>query len=209
MDTKLGTVSIWIARAKTGDDFALADLHQRYWDDLVTLARKRLKRAPVADRDAEDVAQDAFIVMYESMQAGKIPRLKNRQQWIAFLTHIIACRTVNEYKRSTAMKRGGGKLIDMDTSTLNEIDAKDSPELRAIVNDCYDHYLRQLPDHLREFAELHLAGLTSTEIADQLGCVRRTVERKLQVLKLYWAEIAESHFEAEREADKRESEGQR
>ncbi len=198
MSTQIGSVSLWIAQAKEGDDYALLNLHRRYWEGLVNLARQRMKRAPVPDRDAEDVAQDAFIALYESLRSGKVPRLKDRQQWIAFLSHLVACRTINEYKRAMAQRRGGGRLVDLDPSEVAAIDRSElSPDHQALLNDCYRHYLENVPEHLRPFAELHLAGLSTTEIAEQLGCVRRTVERKLQVLREYWAGIAAVSLESE------------
>lgn len=195
MDTNLGTVSLWIAQAKTGDDIALAQLHYRYWSALVQLAKKRMARAPCPDRDAEDIAQDAFIALCHSMRSGKIPKLRDRNQLIAFLSHIIACKTVNEYKRNTTQKRGGGTMTFSDSRFLEAMDQRDTPMQEALVKDCYQFYLDCLPDHLRQFAELHLAGLNSTEIAAQLGCVKRTVERKLQLLKMFWKEIALDHFD--------------
>ena len=195
MESNLGTVSHWIANVKQGDQSALANLHRRYWPQLVQIAGKRLNFAPIHDRDAEDIAQDAFISMYQSLQAGKTPRLKNRHQWLAFLTHIIACRAVNEIRRATARKRGGLGQKEIGSHDIAVLDKSYSPQQQAILRDCYRYYVDSLPDHLREFAEFHLAGLNNSEIAEKLDCVRRTADRKLKLLKMYWKKIAVDELE--------------
>ncbi len=193
-----GTVSLLIAKAKTGDGTALAQLHALYWPRLVELARKRMERRPIRDRDAEDIAQDAFIAMYQALQDGKLPKMHSRHHWLAFLTHLIACRVVNEFQRGIALKRGGdGKLLTERAEHLwsNAVDREHSPAQQAILADCYQYYLDCLPEYLREFAELHLAGLSTIEIARELGCVRRTVERKLLVLEEHWRSISTAYYE--------------
>ena len=42
-------------------------------------------------------------------------------------------------------------------------------------------------EQLRTVARLKLEGHTSNEIADQLGVVERTVERKLRLIRNQWA----------------------
>ena len=41
---------------------------------------------------------------------------------------------------------------------------------------------------LRAVALWKMEGYTNAEIADKLGCTRRTVERKLRVIRAIWAE---------------------
>jgi DNA-directed RNA polymerase specialized sigma24 family protein len=55
------------------------------------------------------------------------------------------------------------------------------------------HRLDSLPDPtLREVARLRMEGQTNEEIAARLGCVVRTVERKLEVVRKLWNEDAQS-----------------
>ena len=65
-----------------------------------------------------------------------------------------------------------------------------SPSEQVVLCDCYCHYLNCLPENLRDFAELHLAGLTNKEIAARTDCVERTVERKLALVRKKWREMA-------------------
>jgi RNA polymerase sigma factor (sigma-70 family) len=195
-----GSVTNWIEKLKGGEVEALGKLHARYWPQLVGLARSRLKgvHGPIANE--EDLAQEAFWSFYAALKAGRVPRLQNRHHLLAILSHIIACRAVNqmEYELS-AQKRGGGKVHNESAHWVSgerrhalelATSAEKTPLEQAILNDCYRHFVSSLPEHLRDFAELHLAGCTHKEIAKQLGCVERTVERKLAMIFKKWQQMA-------------------
>jgi hypothetical protein len=55
-----GSVTRWLAELKAGDPAAAQRLWARYFADLVRLARARLRQAPRAAEDEEDVALSAF-----------------------------------------------------------------------------------------------------------------------------------------------------
>jgi len=192
-----GSVSAWIGQLKAGEEAALGKLHARYWPWLVALARKRLQGAARA-ADEEDVAQEAFWDFYRSVQAGRIPRLANRHDLMALFTHLVACRGVNQLrhefgvrKRGAGQVRDGGLLEDLaDGAVPLAAGTQQSPAEQALLNDCYRHYVHSLGNGLRDVAELHLAGCTHKEIAARLGCVERTVERKMAIILRKWQEIA-------------------
>jgi DNA-directed RNA polymerase specialized sigma24 family protein len=64
------------------------------------------------------------------------------------------------------------------------------PEEAAILRDCLDHYLSALPENLREFAEMYLAGFSNSEIAQAKGCSKRKAERKVPLILAEWERIA-------------------
>jgi FixJ family two-component response regulator len=59
-----------------------------------------------------------------------------------------------------------------------------------LFDECYQHYVCGLPENLRRVAELHVAGFNNREIAQQLDCADRTVERKLAAVRKSWQEKA-------------------
>jgi DNA-directed RNA polymerase specialized sigma24 family protein len=194
-----GSVTGWIAQLQAGEETALAKLHERYWPALVELARKKLRGVPGRAADEEDVAQEAFWAFYHNVRAGRVPRLASRHDLLALLTHIIACKAVNQIKHEVGTrKRGGGR----DQFTLDSLTGADgsnagaptdgarTPLDQAILNDLYHHYVSGLRDSLRDFAELYLAGCAQMEIAERMHCSLRTVERKVALILDRWRAMA-------------------
>jgi RNA polymerase sigma factor (sigma-70 family) len=196
-----GSVTGWIVKLQLGEEAALGKLHGRYWPQLVALARRRLRGAPAAAADEDDVAQEAFWAFYKSFKAGQVPMLRNRHDLFAVLSHIVACRAVNQIQHEVGTrKRGGGQvrhqsaltaLAGSDAPAWDAADANArNPLEQVILQDCYQHYIDELPEELHAFAELHLAGLTNREVAERMGCVERTVERKMALILKRWQGLA-------------------
>jgi DNA-directed RNA polymerase specialized sigma24 family protein len=106
------SVTTWIGQLHQGQESALGKLHQRYWPWLVGLARKRLKGARLHEADEEDVAQEVFVSFYRTFKAGGVPQLTNRQDLLALLSTITACKAINQMQHELGVqKRGGGLLL--------------------------------------------------------------------------------------------------
>src|SRR5262249_11938405 len=90
-------------------------------------------------------------------------------------------------------RRGGGRvtaladLPDWDLETI--LGPEPTPELAAQLAEEYHCLLDSLGDGtLRPVAQWKLEGWTSREIAERLGCVEHTVERKLRSIRQLWSE---------------------
>ncbi len=197
------SVSVWIEQLKAGEEAPLAKLHARYWPYLVGMARRKLGNAPRRASDEEDVAQQVFWGLYQSLRAGRLPRLANRHQLLALLSHITACQAANQLEHELGVqKRGQGRIQGesaLDSPAVGDGSPRGleqvaggglSPEEQAILDDCYHHYIGALPEHLRDYAEAYLTGLTYREIADRLGCTERTVDRKMALVFSQWQRLA-------------------
>jgi RNA polymerase sigma factor (sigma-70 family) len=198
-----GSVSAWIAQLKAGEEQALDKLHQRYWPMLVELARQRLHGTSCRAADEEDVAQEALFGFFKSLKANRLPALTNRHQFLALVTHIIACGAANQFKREMKVqKRGQGRILDENAQQIllgtdqdgrglqSLVDDSPTPVERAVLNDCYVHFVQALPEHLLPYAELHLAGYTHAEIGQQMNRSEQTVSRKLAIVMARWQRLA-------------------
>lgn len=179
----LGSVEIWLRDLQNGHVSALGKLHERYWPALVNYARARIRRTSRSDGDEEDVVQAAFLSFYRAFREGRVPHLTSRENLLAFLTTIIARKATRKAKGPSAV--ADGSLLD----ELAE-DRCRSPSEQALLADCYARYVGGLPDKLRPFAEMCLAGMTHREIAAAIPCAVRTVERKMACILERWRACA-------------------
>jgi RNA polymerase sigma factor (sigma-70 family) len=199
-----GSVSLLLSDLKVGHEPALTELHRRFWPMLVRMARKRLKGVPGRFADEEDVAQQAFLAFVQAVRNGKLPKLDNRYDFMAVITHIVACKAVNQIEHEVGTKkRGAGKVrgesvflgaAGQDSSMLGigaVAQRQPTPADEAALEDAYNHLLDVLPADLRPFAERFLAGVEQREIAAELQRVERTVERKIRRIRDIWRRDAQ------------------
>ena len=192
------TVSQWIAQLKTGDAHAAQRLWETYFQRMVQLARQRLEGAPRRAADEEDVALSAFKSFCLGAQAGRFSKLMDADSLWPLLMAITANKSVDLIRENNRQKRGGtGKGSDdsakMSThkSSLSDLISREpTPEFAAQISDNLQHLLKVLdatgdPD-LRRIAILKMDGYSNQDIAESVGCVRRSVERKLQLIAGLW-----------------------
>ncbi|HEX5472616.1 MAG TPA: ECF-type sigma factor, partial [Lacipirellulaceae bacterium] len=103
------SVSQWITHLKEGDANAAQRLWERYADQLVEIARRRLKNAPKRAADEEDVAASVFHSLCRGAAAGRLQEVKSRDDLWWLLLAITKQKVVDHVRRETAQKRGGGR----------------------------------------------------------------------------------------------------
>jgi DNA-directed RNA polymerase specialized sigma24 family protein len=196
-----GSVSRWLDELKAGDVEAVQPLWERYFSRLVRLARVKLRmkrRSSAADE--EDAALSAFNSFCEGAAHGRFPKLADRDDLWRLLVVITARKAGAQAQRETRKKRGGGRVIgevDLPAASLGRgmgvfeqvVGSEPSPDFAAMVAEEYTRLLDALgDDSLRQVALDRMEGYTSDEIAGRLGCARRTVARRLDLIREIWAE---------------------
>jgi RNA polymerase sigma factor (sigma-70 family) len=192
------TVSQWIAQLKTGDAHAAQRLWETYFQRMVQLARQRLEGASRRAADEEDVALSAFKSFCLGAQAGRFSKLMDADSLWPLLMAITANKSVDLIRENNRQKRGGGskgsgdgaKMTTHESSLSDLISREPTPEFAAQISDNLQHLLKALdatgdPD-LRRIAILKMDGYSNQDIAESVGCVRRSVERKLQLIAGLW-----------------------
>jgi DNA-directed RNA polymerase specialized sigma24 family protein len=193
-----GSVSHWIVALKVGDAEAAQRLWERYFGELVRLARARLGAMPRAEADEEDVALSAFHSFCQGAARGRFPRLDDRQELWRLLVTITARKALDQLARRRRKKRGGGRVRgesvfagadpgEPAAGIEQVVGPEPTPEFAALVADECRHLLAALGDEtLRRIALLRMEGYSDPEIAARLGCGLRTVGRKLDLIRKTW-----------------------
>jgi RNA polymerase sigma factor (sigma-70 family) len=192
--TPASSVTTWLGHLKAGDPAAAQALWQRYFAQLVALARQHLARHVRRAADEEDVALAAFASFCAGVAAGRFPRLADRHDLWRLLLTITLRQARKHAEHETRQRRDGARTVA--AADLFELPAADldrlagsaaDPALAAEVADQLRHLLALLPDDdLRAIARDLLAGYSAPEIAHRLGCSLRTVERRWQRIRQFW-----------------------
>ncbi len=194
------SVSTWIGQLKAGEREAAQELWQRYFRRLVGLARKRLEGHSRRVADEEDVALSAFDSFCRAAENGRFPQLDDRDDLWQMLVVITVRKAFDLVEHDRAAKRGGGKVLGESAlrnligseSELRNIERivghEPSPEFAAQLTERMEHLFSLLRDRdLERIAQMKLEGWTNAEIAAELACVPRTVERRLRLIREIWA----------------------
>jgi DNA-directed RNA polymerase specialized sigma24 family protein len=177
---------------KRGDRAAAEALWGSYINRLVALARARLGGSPRRAADEEDVALSAFDSFYRRAECGQFARLSDRDDLWRILVLITERKAIDLMRREGRKSRGEGRVVPFSEAEARGAgDAADpgpTPEFAAQVVDEFRTLLRRLgDDSLRSVALAKLQGYTNKQIADQLGCIEQTVERKLRSIRKIWS----------------------
>jgi DNA-directed RNA polymerase specialized sigma24 family protein len=194
-----GSVTDWLEQLKAGDRKALQPLWERYFRRLVGLAHARLQGAPRGAADEEDVVLSAFASFCRAVEGERFPRLSDRDDLWQVLVLLTVRKAANLRKHELRQRRGGGRVLpatdraaggepdDAGALLAGVISQEPTAEFAAQVAEECERLLDRLGSaELRSIALLKLEGYTNEEIAGRLGCVARTVERRLRVIRSLW-----------------------
>jgi DNA-directed RNA polymerase specialized sigma24 family protein len=178
-------ITLWITQVKEGDRAAVQPLLERYFQRLIQLARARLRGVPGLAVYDEDVALSAFKSLCLGAERGRFPRLDDRDD----LWRLLAVLTIRKAIDLVRRQQAKGETAEVDLTDL--LSQEPDPELAVQMGEEYQRLLARLDDdELRSVALWKVEGHTNEEIAGRLGCAVRSVERKMQRIRILWAEEA-------------------
>jgi RNA polymerase sigma factor (sigma-70 family) len=201
-------ISQWLEGLASGDESAVRRIWDHYFERLLHLARKKLGDADRRMADEEDVALSAFRSFCRGAKQGRFPRLNDREDFWKLLIVITARKASNQRRHAFRLKRGSGKV--RGESALGQVNEPEfggigevlgrepTPEIAAELNEQLSRLLDRLEDpSLKTMAMRKLEGYSSRDIAEELGCVERTVRRGLARIREVWQNCLEEDCRAE------------
>jgi len=192
-------VTCWLRQLEAGDEDAARLLWERYYRELVELARARFGTTPRRVADEEDVALSVLRCLYEGAARGQFAELVNRGELWQLLAAITGRKVIDQQRRLNQQKRGGGRVRGDSVVHGNDDDRSSvgfdqfggdapTPEVLAIAAEEFQRLMLLLDDdRLRQIAQCKLEGYTNEEIGQRLGLACRSIERKLQRIRQIWA----------------------
>lgn len=185
-------------------DYDFDELWRAYFTRLVRFASARLNGFPRRDADEEDVALSAMKSFHRGVVDGRIPQISDPDDLWRILLKITSRKASKRIRYATAQRRGGGKvrgeslfLGRLPCSGMDQIlPARPTPrDLNEVLERCAEMLDMLGEESLVRVATMKLEGYTNEEIARELQCVVRTVERKLFRIRLKWESLLEANRE--------------
>jgi hypothetical protein len=171
-----------------GDQDAAQWLVDRYYIQLVGLAKKKLSTMPPQVADDEGAVISAFRSFFSGVKVGQFPDLDCRDDLWKVLATLTARKAVAQIRHHWRQRGEGGKVraaLDIEGLACYE---PTSDEAVAFLDECQAR-IDALPDQrVREIVLLRLEGWETDEIANRLQVHRRTVQRKLALVEQEWCE---------------------
>jgi RNA polymerase sigma-70 factor (ECF subfamily) len=167
---------------RQGSQSAAARLYERYAHRLRALVHAHSTAALGPRCDAEDIVQSVFRRFFQRAKEGTYEVPASDELWNLFL--VIA---LNRLRAEEAYHRAAKRDVRLTVrephrgSLLASLEQPDptAAYLGVVIEEALEH----LPQLHREVVKLRIEGYEVAEIAEKLGCGKRTVERVLQELR--------------------------
>ncbi len=194
-------VTLWIDELRNADELAAQNLWNHFVHRLYDSARHRLNPETRRVYDEEDAAQSAFRSFCAGIAAGRYPDLQDREGLWRLLLSITARKVAHRHRFDRQLRRDVRRNLqspffvqateNSDAAGVEGIPSREpAPEFAAEFVDVCETLMQSLDDpSLRKVAMLRMEGYTDAETAEQLGCSRSTVQRRLEVIRRHWQRL--------------------
>lgn len=183
---------------------ALSELCQKYWFPLYAFAR----RQGCDVHHAQDLTQEFFNKLLEKNYLSGADRRRGRFRW--FLLTAFKCFLANEWDRTQAQKRGGGRQIVSFDGMSAEERYLHEPSDSVSADQLYDRrwaldllegartqlraeYVAGERDERFQYLAAYLPGghstLSQSEVAEALGLTEGTVKQEVFKIRRRYGEL--------------------
>jgi RNA polymerase sigma-70 factor, ECF subfamily len=168
---------------RTGDEMAARQLFDRYVNQVMQLARRRLSQ-PMARRvDAEDIAQSVFRTFFKRALEGQF-QVEEEEDLCKLLARITVHKTLRQIAHHRRAKRDAKvETSETQEAMLNRLAGGPTPDDAVAFVDELEHFLSKLQPVERQILEMRMEGHTNLEIADKLGISDRKIRRLLERIR--------------------------
>jgi DNA-directed RNA polymerase specialized sigma24 family protein len=194
----MASVTYLICEFKQGHSSAFGVLFGRFFDYPADLARRRLRRERPMAQDGEDIAQLVFWELHRSVRQHRPmgEALCDKASLLTTLAALTRQQVRRQRRDHTRHRRDCRKsLLATDLPARRDMDPLD-----ALLGSAAGHWQREIEsgetmeqllvllpsDKHRTLVRLVARGHSSREIARELNCNVRTVERHVIAIRTIW-----------------------
>ena len=207
-NTSDSPITLWLRSLQAGDPNSAEDLFQHFCSRLQSLISHQIPASVRATYDADDVAVSAFHSLFMGIREQRY-RFDNRMDFWRLLLTIAERKIAKRIRFETQEKRDIRRLLPNSVfksppsgpqqnaqGGVNSLPScEPTPAFAAEVAEACENLLGALPDDsCRTIALLMLENYTAEDVAKKLGCTRRTVQRKLLVIRRTWQDSSGIEF---------------
>lgn len=204
-------VTIWLRQLEAGDAQAAQPLYEHFCERLQEIVRKRIPANVRTAYDQDDATASAFHSLFLGVRERRY-QFDDRTDFWRLLMTIAERKVAKRVRYETRSKRDVRRVVqnsvfavtpalsaeDVSAGVESLAGREPTPEFAAEIAETCESLLASLPDDKsRQIALLKLENHTAEEIAAKLGCTRRTVQRKLLVIRRTWQHASEIDSEGE------------
>ncbi|HEV3204189.1 MAG TPA: sigma-70 family RNA polymerase sigma factor [Gemmataceae bacterium] len=174
------TFRVFIQRIQAGDDRAAAELVQYYEPTLRVVVRRRLTDPRLRRLfDSMDICQSVLATFFVGAAAGQF-KLDTPENLIKLLATMARNKLTSWARRHGAARRKpSGRSLDLQ-EPIDTPASGPTPSQVVANQDLLREFLKRLSPEERRIQELHAAGKSWQEIADQLGGTPAALRMELQ-----------------------------
>ena len=186
------SVTCWIDQLSAGNGPATEQLWRHISTRLQEFALQRLDPQTRRRYDEDDAANSAFHSLCRGLAEGRL-EAENRDALWGLLAVITSRKISAQQRYSKRQKRGGGEVrgeSGFGEAGINGVNGNQmAPDVVAEVSESCAQLLNAIPDEMmRKIVLLKFQGATNGEVASEMRCTRRTIERKLERIRRIWLE---------------------
>lgn len=195
-------ISALIRSVEKGEQTATTELWAHCYPRLLLYAKRKLPEHLRRILDEEDVALSAFKSFCFRAKDGTLGEIAGREELWRLLFCITSRKAQGYVRHQTRKKRGGGqvggestfKMGDHSNHGIDQVAGQvHSPlSLQEFEGQCKDMFDMLDDDLLQTIALLRVEGYSVDEIAERLDCAKRSVERRLKLIRSIWASQLET-----------------
>jgi RNA polymerase sigma factor (sigma-70 family) len=178
----------WVQHLVEGDDRVVGEFWGQYGERLRALAAELLNARFYRREGPDDIVQSVCRTFVRRARTGEF-ELANRDTLWRLLYAITVTKTREKVRFHGRQKRAA----DRDRSLVSSRDggppvvaSEPTPAEAAAFADQLQHLLADVDEEERRVVELRLQEYTYPEIAEQLGCSKRTVRRIVKRVQSRW-----------------------